>query len=89
MEPAIFDSKEEAEEFIKDEKQFVSGPDLIGPSDPYVYWVEPVYSELESQLCVKCGDAINDLSEYPDRNDIDVCWNCDRGFCERDLTEKV
>jgi hypothetical protein len=33
--------------------------------------------------CAKCGDTINDLSEYPDRNDIDVCWNCDRGFCEQ------
>ena len=49
MEPFVFDSKEEAEEYIKDEKHFVSGPDLIGPNDPYVYWVEPVYSELESQ----------------------------------------
>ena len=37
-----FDSKEEAEEFIRDEKWFVSGPDLIGPDDPYVYWVEPL-----------------------------------------------
>lgn len=42
MEPAVFDSKEEAEEFIRDEKWFVSGPDLIGPDDPYVYWVEPL-----------------------------------------------
>ncbi len=37
--------------------------------------------------CVKCGDAINDLSEYPNRDDITVCWNCDRGFCEHDLTD--
>ena len=37
--------------------------------------------------CAKCGDAINDLSEYPDRNDIDVCWNCDRGFCEQVPTD--
>jgi hypothetical protein len=49
MEPFVFDSKEEAEEYIKDEKHFVSGPDLIGPNDPYVYWVEPIYSELEPQ----------------------------------------
>jgi hypothetical protein len=39
--------------------------------------------------CAKCGDSITDLSEYPDRNDIDVCWNCDRGFCEHDLTDSM
>lgn len=42
MEPVIFDTREEAEQFIADEQQFVSGDDLIGPDDPYVYWIEPV-----------------------------------------------
>ena len=45
MEPTVFDSKEEAEEFIADEKKFVSGDDLIGPDDPYVYWVEPLLED--------------------------------------------
>lgn len=40
-EPFIFDTREEAEAYIADEKEFVSGDDLIGPDDPYVYWVEP------------------------------------------------
>jgi hypothetical protein len=48
MEPAVFDTKEDAEQFIADEIEFVSGEDLL-PDDPYVYWVEPIYSELESQ----------------------------------------
>lgn len=42
MEPAVFDSKEDAEEFIANEIEFVSGDDLVGPDDPYVYWVEPL-----------------------------------------------
>jgi hypothetical protein len=41
----IFDSEEEAIEFIKEEMRFVSGPDLIGPNDPYVYWVEPLLED--------------------------------------------
>jgi len=42
MEPAVFDSKEDAEEFIANEIEFVSGDDLVGADDPYVYWVEPL-----------------------------------------------
>ena len=37
-----FDSKEDAEEFIANEIEFVSGDDLVGPDDPYVYWVKPL-----------------------------------------------
>lgn len=44
-EPAVFGTREEAEQFIADEKQYVSGEDLIGPDDPYVYWVEPYTEE--------------------------------------------
>lgn len=45
MEPVVFDSKEDAEEFIANEIEFVSGDDLLGPDDPYVYWVEPQMEE--------------------------------------------
>jgi hypothetical protein len=45
MEPAVFDSEEEALEFIKEEMHFVSGPDLVGSIDPYVYWVEPLLED--------------------------------------------
>jgi hypothetical protein len=40
MEPAVFDSEEEAQQFISDEQQFVFVPD-----DPYVYWVEPLLED--------------------------------------------
>jgi hypothetical protein len=45
MEPAVFDSEEAGLEFIKEEMRFVSGSDLIGPDDPYVYWVEPLVED--------------------------------------------
>ena len=44
-EPAVFDSKEDAEEFIRNEIEFVSGDDLLGADDPYVYWVEPLLED--------------------------------------------
>ena len=42
MEPFEFGTREEAEQYIIDEKEFVSGDDLVGADDPYVYWVEPL-----------------------------------------------
>jgi hypothetical protein len=42
MEPFAFDTLAEAEAYLADEQHFVAGDDLIGPDDPYVYWIEPI-----------------------------------------------
>ena len=39
MEPVTFDSKEDAEEFIANEIEFMAGNNIT--ADPYVYWVQP------------------------------------------------
>lgn len=68
--PVNFDTLEEAEQYVKEAREF--GVECYGSEDkdPYVYWVEPVEVEVG---CVMCGVEVDDdcSMDCPSRYNID------------------